>query len=61
MTRAAIFFLVLTSCRGVATTADAGACARVGDSCTFAPGKLGLCVELEREAGPPTLVCQSQH
>jgi hypothetical protein len=59
--RFAWVLLLLQGCRGVATTTDAGACTRVGDSCTYAAGKLGLCVELEHDAGPPTLICQSQH
>ena len=62
MIRVALAVLLLTSCRGVATaTADAGPCTKVNDSCEYAPGKLGLCVEVQAEAGPPTLLCQSQH
>jgi len=34
-------------------------CAKVGDSCTFAPGKLGLCIEPADGSGK--LICQSQH
>jgi len=34
-------------------------CAKVGDPCTFSPGKLGLCVE--STDGSARLVCQSQH
>jgi hypothetical protein len=34
-------------------------CAKLGDSCTYAPGKLGLCVEAVD--GRRGLVCQSQH
>jgi len=33
-------------------------CTKVGDACTFAPGKLGLCVE---NAAGTTVICQSQH
>ena len=33
-------------------------CAKVGDSCTFAPGKLGLCVD---NAAGTAVICQSQH
>ncbi|HEY1956780.1 MAG TPA: hypothetical protein VGH28_14270 [Polyangiaceae bacterium] len=42
---------------------DAGpsVCTAIGQSCTFAPGKLGTCVEVEPSAGPATFVCQSQH
>jgi hypothetical protein len=34
-------------------------CAKVGDICTFSPGKLGLCVE--STADSTKLICQSQH
>jgi hypothetical protein len=34
-------------------------CSKVGDSCTFAPGKLGLCIEPADGSGK--LICQSQH
>lgn len=34
-------------------------CSRLGDSCTYAPGKLGVCVE--PVDGKRGLVCQSQH
>ena len=34
-------------------------CAKVGDICTFSPGKLGLCVE--STADSTNLICQSQH
>ena len=43
---------------------DAGAeaaCTTLGTPCTFAPGKLGSCVEVEHPSGPSTFVCQSQH
>lgn len=33
-------------------------CAKVGDICTFSPGKLGLCVE---SADGSSILCQSQH
>jgi hypothetical protein len=33
-------------------------CTKVGDACTFAPGKLGLCVE---NAAGDAVICQSQH
>jgi hypothetical protein len=43
-----------------ATVADPpAACTKIGDPCTFSPGKLGLCVE--SASGGPTLICQSQH
>jgi len=56
--------LLLVACpKGSTTTSDAAkaACAKVGDSCEFAPGKLGLCIELEGDSGKTSLVCQSQH
>jgi hypothetical protein len=37
----------------------AATCAKVGDICTFSPGKLGLCVE--SAADSTKLICQSQH
>ncbi len=37
------------------------ACTKLGAPCTFAPGKLGTCVEVEQPSGPSTFVCQSQH
>jgi hypothetical protein len=36
-------------------------CTQLGAPCTFAPGKLGSCVEIERPEGPSSFVCQSQH
>jgi hypothetical protein len=57
-----VLFALLSSCRGATTrTTDAGPCTKSGESCLFEQGKLGICVEIEREAGPPSLVCQSQH
>ena len=37
------------------------ACEKLGAPCTFAPGKLGTCVEVERPEGASAFVCQSQH
>ena len=37
------------------------ACAKVGDTCEFSPGKLGSCVQRDECTTPPCLVCQSQH
>ena len=34
-------------------------CVKLGDICTFSPGKLGLCVESTSDS--EKLVCQSQH
>jgi hypothetical protein len=36
-------------------------CSKAGDSCTFSPGKLGLCIESTGGNGSGSLVCQSQH
>jgi len=40
------------------------ACARVGQSCEFSPGKLGTCVAKDGctdTTNPACFVCQSQH
>ena len=34
-------------------------CTKVGDPCTFSPGKLGLCVASVSDSSK--LICQSQH
>ncbi|MGH7439222.1 MAG: hypothetical protein ACRENE_26350 [Polyangiaceae bacterium] len=37
-------------------------CTSVGQSCLFAPGKLGLCVERTAPCdGTGCIICQSQH
>jgi hypothetical protein len=36
-------------------------CQRFGDTCEFAPGKLGACVQKDGCTGNDCLVCQSQH
>jgi hypothetical protein len=57
---AEIFLAPLGCVANKATVADPPTtCAKVGDICTFSPGKLGLCVE--SSTGSPPLVCQSQH
>jgi len=56
-----VLVLSLAACPRGATKSDEppATCAKAGDSCMFAPGKLGLCVEpLD---GGAALVCQSQH
>ncbi len=55
--------LVLAGCpeKGSPAKADAAACTKVGQSCEYAPGKLGSCVQQDDCATPPCLVCQSQH
>ena len=44
-----------------APSAAPSACEKLGAPCTFAPGKLGTCVEVERPEGASAFVCQSQH
>jgi hypothetical protein len=66
--KCALFALVLASCnRAPAAAFDSGAgdppsvCTKLGAPCTFAPGKLGSCVEVEQTSGASAFVCQSQH
>ena len=61
-----LLFVVCVACRAPAGSSDAAApaesaCTKIGATCTFAPGKLGMCVEAEPATSPATLVCQSQH
>ncbi len=49
---------LLAACPASKEGAPPATCAKVGDACTFAPGKLGLCIE---PAGGGTPICQSQH
>lgn len=51
--------LLLGGCPGEKKPPPPATCTRVGDSCTFAPGKLGVCIE--SVSGNPPLICQSQH
>lgn len=44
-----------------APKADAAVCTTVGQSCEFAPGKLGTCVHRDDCTAEPCMVCQSQH
>lgn len=60
--------IVLVACnRAPSAAADASAsdppavCTKLGAPCTFAPGKLGSCVEIERTSGASAFTCQSQH
>jgi hypothetical protein len=47
---------------GAGSSEPVTTCTRVGQSCLFAPGKLGLCVERTAPCeGNDCLVCQSQH
>lgn len=66
MTRSALVLMMPMWLQGTGCVADKAtvaeppkACAKAGDTCTFSPGKLGLCVEPSN--GGPTLICQSQH
>ena len=58
---AAAAVLSLTGCvaDGAKVSEPPATCAKVGDICTFSPGKLGLCVE--STADSTNLICQSQH
>jgi hypothetical protein len=61
-----LLMFALVGCRGNAVTVTRDAapsqCAKVGDSCEYAPGKLGVCIDVQMAAGgTPKLVCQSQH
>jgi len=38
-----------------------GACAKVGQSCEYSPGKLGTCVQKDDCTTASCFVCQSQH
>ena len=51
--------LSLSACPPAKNDAPPATCSKVGDSCTFAAGKLGLCVE--PADGGSALICQSQH
>ena len=50
--------LAMFGCPESKSGAPPTTCTKIGDSCTFAPGKLGLCVE-PANCGAP--ICQSQH
>jgi hypothetical protein len=56
---------LLVGCRSAAdrprsTDAQTAPCTRVGQTCEFAPNKLGSCVERDN-CTVDCLVCQSQH
>jgi len=60
MRHAWLLLLLLTACPAEKKKNDAvEVCTAVGQSCVFAPGKLGLCVE--SVDGNPKYICQSQH
>ncbi len=57
---AAVIALALFGCAKSSAQRDPPAsCTKLGDTCTYAPGKLGLCVE--PVDGRRGLLCQSQH
>ncbi len=55
--------LVLSGCPSKATkSTSAPPCKTFGQTCQYAPGKLGSCVyKTDCSSGPDCLVCQSQH
>lgn len=57
----AVGLLVLTGCPAEKDkkAAPVETCTKAGESCVFAPGKLGLCIE--SVDGNPRFICQSQH
>jgi hypothetical protein len=65
--RASLFFLCifLAACppddkKGPPPAKTEG-CTRIGQTCEFAPGKLGTCVQRDDCTTPPCFTCQSQH
>jgi hypothetical protein len=60
--RASILLLLCVcalACPPTKSEAPPATCTHVGDTCTFAPGKLGMCIE--PADGNDGLICQSQH
>lgn len=53
--------LVLPGCPEKAAEPPPKACTAFGQTCEFAPGKLGACVVKDDCSGPDCLVCQSLH
>jgi hypothetical protein len=55
--------VVIAGCRPATERRDASAseCARVGQTCEIAAGKLGTCVQRDDCTAGSCLVCQSQH
>ena len=52
--------LSLSACPG-SKAAEVEPCKKFGQTCQFAPGKLGSCVYKTDCTRPDCLVCQSQH
>ncbi len=62
--RALLLSVMLLGCpTATKTTTEAGACAKVGESCELSPGKLGTCVQNDDTcpSSAPCFTCQSQH
>jgi hypothetical protein len=67
--RALLIFAALALCscpprsdNGSKSSEPVTTCTHVGQSCLFAPGKLGLCVERTGPCeGSGCIICQSQH
>lgn len=55
---ALVLSLLLTACPAQKTEAPKTTCSKPGETCEFAPGKLGICVE---PVNGGALICQSQH
>lgn len=55
--------LLLLGCPPRSEDKASASCTRIGDTCTYAPGKLGTCVAKDgcTAEGAACLVCQSQH
>lgn len=56
---AGLLVVGLWSCTPEKKPQPVESCTKAGESCVFAPGKLGLCVESVN--GNPRFLCQSQH
>ncbi|GAC1580210.1 MAG: hypothetical protein NVS3B20_11080 [Polyangiales bacterium] len=58
-------FIVQAGCPSSGMNKDkpSEVCIKTGEKCTFAPGKLGVCTEVEQGgcANPPCFICASQH
>jgi hypothetical protein len=58
-----LFVLVACAKPTATTTAPVGTCAKAGEQCEFAPGKIGLCTAngMDCDGGASCLVCMSLH
>ncbi|HVR20711.1 MAG TPA: hypothetical protein VMS65_13470 [Polyangiaceae bacterium] len=62
--RALLGALLATGCprKSTENAAPSAECRKFGESCLFAPGKLGVCLERTScPAGERCFTCQSQH